>query len=114
MRSIIAHARERVKAYKSNAIKQRAVKMYVSWVAMESVCDDYVKKIKISREELYSYLCENPTVEQSHARIKLLCQEFSDRIEAENDKMTQTIKQLEDEKDAQASSEDKVDEASPE
>ena len=104
---------KRLKAYKSTPIKKRAVKMYVSWVAMESVCEDYVTKIRSSREELYGYLCENPTVEQSHVRIKFLCQEFSDRIEAENDKMTQTMKQLDDEENAQTSSEDKVDEVSP-
>ena len=67
-----------LQAYKSPAIKERVVKLYASWVAMETVCDDYIKKIKVSREELYSYLCENPTIEESMARIKLLCREFKE------------------------------------
>ena len=58
-----------LKAYQILAIKEHGVKMYVSWVAMETVCDDYIKKIKVSCEELYSYLCENPTIDESKAQI---------------------------------------------
>ena len=89
---------KRQKAYQNPAVKKRAVKMYVSWVAMEAVCDDYVKKIKVSREELFSYLCENPTVEESQKRIQLLCREFSERIDKANAKMNEEIKQIDDEK----------------
>ena len=89
---------KRLKAYQSNTVKTCAVKMYVSWVAMETVCDDYIKKIKVSREELYSYLSENPTIEESKARIHLLCREFKERIDKENKKMTEQIKQIEEDK----------------
>ena len=83
------HPEKRLKAYQSLTVKRRAVKMYVLWVAMESVCDDYIKKIKVSREELYSYLCENPTIEESKARIQLLCKEFK---EQENAKIVKQMK----------------------
>jgi uncharacterized protein YaaR (DUF327 family) len=93
---------ERRKAYQNVAVKKRAMKMYVSWVAMEVVCDEYVKKIKGSREELYKYLCENPTIEQSQERIPLLCREFSEQISAENEKMAKQMEQIEEDKKAQS------------
>ena len=93
---------KRLKAYQNNAVKKRAMKMYVSWVAMEVVCDEYVKKIKTSRKELYDYLCENPTIEESQQRIHLLCREFSEQISAENEKMDQQMKQIDEDKKAQA------------
>ena len=89
---------KRLKAYQSTTVKKRAVQMYVSWVAMEAVCDDYIQKIKVSRQELYDYLCENPTIEESQQRIKLLCKEFSETIDKANAKMDQQMKQIEDEK----------------
>ena len=93
---------KRLKAYQSKPVKTRAVKMYVSWVAMEAVCDEYVEKIKVSREELYGYLCENPTIEQSQERIPLLCKEFSQRINEANQKMDEQMKEIEDDKKEQA------------
>lgn len=93
--------KKRLMAYKNTAVKKRAIKMYASWVAMEAVCDDYVKKIKVSREELYGYLCENPTVEESQKRIKLLCREFKQRIDKENEKMDKEMKQIEEDEKAQ-------------
>ena len=85
---------KRLKAYQNQAIKRRAVKVYVSWVAMETVCDDYIKKIKVSSEELYSYLCENPTIEESKARIQLLCREFKERFGVENAKMEKLMRKM--------------------
>ena len=93
---------KRLKAYQNPAVKRRAIKMYVSWVAMETVCDDYIKKIKVSREELYSYLSENPTIEESKERIKLLCREFKERIDKENEKMEKQMKQIEEDKQKQS------------
>ena len=82
---------KRLKAYQSSAVKQRAVMTCMSWVAMVSVCDDYIKN-KVSHEELYSYLCENPTIEESMARIKLLCREFKEQIDKENAKMEKQMR----------------------
>ena len=87
-----------LRVYQSKAVKRRAVKMYVLWVAMETVCDNYIKKIKVSREELYSYLSENPTIEESKARIQLLCRELKERIDKENEKMEKQMKQIEEDK----------------
>ena len=98
--------KKRLRAYQSTAVKRRAVKMYVSWVAMEAVCDDYVKKIKVSREELYDYLSENPTIEESRKRIPLLCREFKERIDEANAKMDKQMKKIEDEKNAQSTPEE--------
>ena len=92
----------RLEVYRSPATKEHAVRLYASWVAMETVCDEYIKKIKVSREELYSYLCENPTIEESKARIKLLCREFSERIDEEKAKMEKQMKQIEEDKQKQS------------
>ena len=86
--------KKRLAAYQNNAVKLRAVKMYVSWVAMESVCEEYVREIKTSREELYGYLCENPSVEQSQQRIHLLCREFTERIDAADAQLDKTLQDI--------------------
>ena len=93
---------KRLKVYQSTPVKKRAVEMYASWVAMETVCDDYIKKIKVSRKELYSYLCENPTIEESKARVQLLCREFKELIDKENAKMEKQMKQIEEDKQKQS------------
>ena len=85
--------KKRLQVYRNPAMKRRAIKMFVSWAAMEAVCDDYVKKIKVSREELYKYVCETPTIEESKRLIGLLCREFSERIAKECEEMERKIEQ---------------------
>ena len=72
---------KRLKAYTSNTVKLSCVKMYVSWVALEWICEEFVQKMKIFRKETYNYICENPTVQESRARINLMCTEFREHIE---------------------------------
>ena len=71
---------KRRKVFQSPVMKKRAIEMYASWVAMEAVCDEYVKKTKGSREELYKYLCENPTLEESQGLIHQLFREFVEQF----------------------------------
>lgn len=86
-------------AYRSNPVKKRAVQQYAAWVAVEVVCDEYIKQIAGSREELYRYLSENPTVEESKDRIGLLCHEFSEEIKEQNQMITQRIKEIEEQRE---------------
>ena len=79
------------KVYQNKAFKIHAVKMYAPWVAMEAVCDEYTEKIKASRED--RYLCENPTIEEAHQRVPLLCKEFERCIEEEDAKIVKQIEE---------------------
>ena len=71
---------KRRKVFQSPVMKKQAMERYASWVAMEVVCDEYVKRTKGSREEFYKYLCENPTLEESQGLIHQLYREFAQKI----------------------------------
>jgi hypothetical protein len=57
--------------YRSSALKRRVIIMYAWWVAMGILFDKYMEKMKGSRAELYKYICEYPTIEESKQHIKL-------------------------------------------
>ena len=65
--------------------------MYVSWVALEWICEDYVQKMKIFRKDTYNYICENPTVQESKQRMNLICTVFREHIEQADTKMREEI-----------------------
>ena len=50
--------------------KRRAIQFFAQWVALQSVCTTYAKKIKVIQEQLYASIQENPTFEQSRAKIQ--------------------------------------------
>ena len=51
------------------------------WVAMNSVCTTYVEHIKLTQKDLYEYLRENPTYEESCQSYKELAEKFLADIE---------------------------------
>ncbi len=63
---------ERLRLWTSVGFKQEAIKHYAGWVALHVVCTTYMKRIKMTQQELYKYLTENPTWEQSRKDIKEL------------------------------------------
>ena len=89
---------KRMKAYQSSGVKQRAMKAYVEWEAIEGICDDCVSKVKISREELYKYLRENPTIEESKKRIALLSREFQEDIAKADKELMKKMEEIDEKK----------------
>ena len=67
---------KRLKVWTSKAFKMKAVQFYAGWVALNSVCIIYGEHIKLTKENLYEYLRENPTYEESRKNIKELAEKF--------------------------------------
>ena len=67
---------ERLKVWTSRGFKIQAVKFYAEWVALNRVCKTYVERIKFTQQDLYRYITENPTYEESRQNIKELAQKF--------------------------------------
>ena len=67
---------KRLKLWSSKPFKMKAVQFYAGWVALNSVCTVYVEHIKLIQKDLYEYLRENPTYEQSRENVKTLAERF--------------------------------------
>ena len=73
-------------ASKDEATKQRywrsqgfitdAVTYHSRWVALQSICEEHRKLIDATRADLYEYIQDNPTYEQSLKRLPQLTQDF--------------------------------------
>ena len=69
----LGHERNR-KVWCTPGFKRKAIAFFAKWVALESVCTVYGKKIKVTQGELYSSIRENPTLEQSRANMAENCE----------------------------------------
>ncbi len=67
---------KRLKVWTSSAFKRKAVEFYAGWVALHSVCAVYMERIKLTQKDLYLYIQENPTYEQSRQNLKALAEEL--------------------------------------
>ena len=70
----------RLKVWTSRGFKIKAIEFYAGWVALHGVCKVYVEHIKHTQEDLYNYIRENPTYEQSRQNVKRLAKEFLDDL----------------------------------
>ena len=68
---------KRQKIWTSRSFKVKAVTYYAKWVALYSMCNEYVGHIRLTQSELYKYIAENPTHEQSRQRLDDLVKNFS-------------------------------------
>ena len=92
---------ERKKYWTSRSFKQRMFLYITKWVALYSVSSDYLKQIKLTQRELYDYIEENPTYEDSKRDLKKLVADFEkdlksaeERIKEQDFKTDTEIKQL--------------------
>jgi len=67
---------KRRKVWTSNGFKIKAIHFYAGWVALHSVCSVYIEQIKKTQRDLYEYLKENPTWEESRKNVKSLAETF--------------------------------------
>lgn len=68
---------ERLKTWTSRGFKTSALKYYTKWVAIDDVCGVYMLQIRNTREDLYKYLKENPTIEQAKMNVRHLAKDFA-------------------------------------
>ena len=67
---------KRLKVWTSNGFKIKAIEFYAGWVALNGVCKIYIEYIKETQQELYRYITENPTYEESRQNVKELAEKF--------------------------------------
>ena len=67
---------KRLKLWTSKPFKIQAVRFYAGWVALNGVCSLYVEHIKLVQKDLYAYLRENPTYEESRRNVRELADKF--------------------------------------
>ena len=60
---------------------KKGVSYHAQWICLRDLCEEYGKKIEATRFSLYNYIEENPTYEQSLARLSELTKEFTDTID---------------------------------
>lgn len=80
---------KRLKVWTSSAFKKKAVGYYSKWVALDDVCGAYILQIQDTRKDLYAYLEENPTIEQSRENVRKLAESFGDHLKLEQKKIAE-------------------------
>ena len=94
---------KRLKVWTSTGFKKSAVQYYSKWVALDDVCGVYMLQIRDTRQDLYNYLEENPTIEQAKKNVRQLATEFAkdlkqaqEKLAEDNQKALEEKKSLED------------------
>lgn len=79
---------ERRRAYwTSDGFKQQMMYFYARWVALYSVSDEYLQQIKLTQKDLYQYITENPTYQESRDNLKTLAATFLDDLKQAQDQL---------------------------
>lgn len=79
---------KRAKVWTSAEFKKSAVRFYAGWVALHCVCFEYIEPIKARQQELYAYLKENPTYEQSRRNLPELAAMFLKVLEERKEEIS--------------------------
>ena len=80
MRAMKRPEKERLRVWTAKSFKTQAIKYYAQWVALDDVCAIYMAKIKETQKTLYSYLTENPTLNEARANVRQIIIQFSDDL----------------------------------
>ena len=80
---------KRLKVWTSRGFKTKALQYYSKWVALDDVCGVYMLQIKNTRQDLYKYLEENPTIEQARSNVRQLAATFADDLKKAQEKLVQ-------------------------
>lgn len=83
---------KRLKVWTSKGFKVSAVQFYSKWVALDDVCEVYMLQIKETRQDLYSYLTENPTIEEAQKNVRELADTFAADLKAAHEKLAEKEK----------------------
>ena len=73
----------------STGFKKSAVRYYSKWVALDDVCGVYMLQIRNTRQDLYNYLEENPTIEQAKKNVRQLASEFAKDLKQAQEKLAE-------------------------
>ena len=67
---------EKKRFWQSDGFKIEAIQYHARWVALRNVCGEYMLQIKATREDLYKYIKENPTYDESRKNLQALTKDF--------------------------------------
>ena len=65
-----------VNLWTSKGFKKKVVCCYARWVALDSVCGEYMLAIQEMQKDLYKYITENPTYEDAKRNVEKIKMEF--------------------------------------
>ena len=85
-------AEERKAEWNSNYFKRQAITYAASWVALYSVCTQYMRELEHVQDGIFEVIEENPTPNEARKLLSELAKEYRPEIEEEK-------KAIEDEKD---------------
>ena len=91
---------ERKMMWTSAPFKKQAVHFYAGWIALNSLCSEYIEHIKLTLKDLYRYIVENPTYEESRKNIRELAKIFL--ADLEKDRKAVAEKEFEAQKEIEA------------
>ena len=74
---------ERLLVWTSEPFKQMAIEFYSGWVALKQVCEIHIDQIKVTQQDLYKYITENPTYEESKMNLPELAKTFMAELKLE-------------------------------
>ena len=76
MKAMEKPEKERLRVWTAKGFKTQAITYYAQWVALDDVCAIYLGKIKETQKTLYTYLAENPTLNEARASVRQLAIKF--------------------------------------
>ena len=82
----------RQKIWTSKGFVDPAVQFYTDLVALVDVCKVYMLQIKETRQDLYCYLKENPTIEEAKKNVRKLADTFAADLKAAQEKLAEKEK----------------------
>lgn len=89
---------KRLKVWTSKSFKTKAVQYYSKWVALDGVCEVHMEQIKETREDLYSYLTENPTIEEAKKNVRKLADKLAADLKKANEELAEKEKEAQEER----------------
>lgn len=71
----------RLRFWTSTGFKGNAVRYYAGWVALDDVCTVYMERIKLTQQELYTYIQEALRPKDAYKKVKELARNFTADLE---------------------------------
>ncbi|PFX21717.1 uncharacterized protein LOC111335190 [Stylophora pistillata] len=88
----------RLEVWTGDPFKRKVLREYIKWLAIVGVCEEYMKQIKETRKDLYSYLTENPTIEEAKKNVRKLADKLAADLKKANEELAEKEKEAQEER----------------
>ena len=72
--------RARRKFWENPGFINQAKRYHAQWMALRSVCGEYMLQIKVTRADLYEYIRDNPTYEEARERLPTMAKQLQNTL----------------------------------